>query len=275
MPELPEVEHARRTLERAWTGRTITQVDALDPAVVRTHLSTLPSDALPEGASWLGRWVGARVGPFLRRGKRFGWTCDGVGVRCHLGMTGRWIHRSAPSVKHARLRVRLDDGSDWWFEDPRRFGCVAPVDGDLIEVLEAGLGPDALIALPSPETLGTVLGTGRATIKSRLMDQTRIAGIGNIQATEALWHARIHPATRADRVESWAPLREGIAWTLARTLEDAGQDELVYLSRDPSRNPFLVYGRVGEGCTRCGSELQATRLSGRVSPYCPTCQPAT
>ena len=275
MPELPEVEHARRQLERHWTGRRVRRLHLVEPTSVRTHLSTSPRDALADAESWAGRWTGATVGPVLRRGKRLGWTVGDQAVLGHLGMTGRWIRRDQEQLRHGRLCLELEGGDRWWLEDTRRFGGISPVHGDLVEALEEGLGPDAWLTPVSGPALAGRL-SGRGPVKTQLLDQRKLAGIGNIQAAEALWHAGVHPRTRGCDLSpaQLDGLAAALTWTLTRTLQDAGEGELAYLSQDRIHNPFLVYGRVGSTCKRCSSEIVADRIAGRVSPFCPTCQPS-
>lgn len=243
----------------------------VDPAVLRTHLSTSIRHAHPDAHALAARMVGL-VGAPVRVGKRLGIRLGDLDVLVHLGMTGRWIRRDE-APRHGRIGLHLDDGDAWWFENSRRFGCLVPVE-DLHGALTDGLGPDALEDPPDGPALRDLVGGGRGSVKARLMDQQRLAGIGNIQATEALWFARVHPATPVKDLDeaSWGRLAEGLQWTLRRTLEDAGEEELVYLSSDPTGNPFQVYGRVGAPCLRCGAGIETVRLSGRTSPFCPSCQ---
>jgi formamidopyrimidine-DNA glycosylase len=273
VPELPEVEHARRRLARHVAGRRVRAVHLPDPAVIRTRVSTRPRDAHPAARALAAGLVGAVPQVPLRHGKRLGWRIGGQSLLGHLGMSGRWIDRAEPP-EHGRVGLSLEDGTTWWLEDPRRFGCLAPAEEPLEEAVRAGLGPDAWTEAPDGPTLGRALG-GRAGLKARLLDQTRLAGIGNIQATEALWKAGLHPGIRADALGpgDWVRLAEGLRWTLSRTLEDAGEGELVYVSQDPSQSPFQVYGRAGAPCPACGSPLAQGRFAGRTSPWCPSCQP--
>ena len=275
MPELPEVEHARLQLERAWAGRVVREVEVVVASTVRHRLSSSPSDRLDGATEWMETWVGERFGPIRRHGKRLGWSIGEQRVLCHLGMTGRWIARpDGAEVPHGRLRVRVAPKVSWWFEDSRRFGGISPCLGPLDEALARGLGPDALVDRVDGPALKRACGGGRTAIKSRIMDQARLAGVGNIQATEALWRAGIHPESQASSLDdpAWARLAGAIGWTIRRTLADAGDDELVYLSKDKQKNPFLVYGRVGEPCPTCTVPISTVRLGGRTSPYCAGCQ---
>ncbi|MFK7926975.1 MAG: Fpg/Nei family DNA glycosylase [Myxococcota bacterium] len=273
MPELPEVEHARRQLSRHWEGRRVRELQLTEPTTVRSALSTSPRHAWDGAQAWAGQWSGQCVGPVLRRGKRLGWSVGRLNVLCHLGMTGRWIRRDLQAVPHGRLRVSFDDGQIWWFEDQRRFGAVCPTERSLEDALGQGMGPE-----PWPDPLtGLQLQSrlaGRGSIKTQLMDQSRLAGVGNIQATEALWKAGVHPLIGGNKLneQDFSRIAAALVWTLSRTLREAGADEMVYVSQDPSSNPFRVYGRVGQPCDACNEPIQAIRIAGRISPFCPTCQ---
>ena len=269
MPELPEVAYVRERLARHVTGRRVVDAIVGDPTVFRQTLSNTAPVA-EDAEAVCARTVGGVVGEPIRQGKRLGVRIGEVQLLVHLGMTGRFVCREE-SPKAARFGLALDDGRRWWFEDPRKFGALT-VSDDLERDVSAGLGPDAL---DLAEGLLAERVAGRGAIKTRLMDQHRVAGIGNIQATEALWLAHIHPQTRADALDEaqWAALEEGLQDTLHRTLDDAlAQDELVYLSTNKEKNPFRCYGRVGDPCLRCGTPIQTMKLGGRTSPFCPGCQ---
>lgn len=273
MPELPEVEHARKQWEKLGMGRIVVGVSAPDPTTIRRVLSSRPSDADPDGVLHLANRIGARVMVPIRRGKRLGLPLsDGWVVLCHLGMTGRWIRRS--EGQHGRVGLHLDDGWTWWFEDPRRFGALVLRLAE--EAAWEGLGPDALDHPWTGEELAAAYADCRTAVKPALLDQTRVAGIGNIQAVEALWYAQIAPQTSVVDLDlpAWNRLAEGIRWTLTRTIASAGDGELVYLSQDKGQpNPFVVYGRGGEPCGRCGSLLATSSIAGRTTTWCPDCQP--
>ncbi|MFT7518546.1 MAG: formamidopyrimidine-DNA glycosylase [Kiritimatiellia bacterium] len=281
MPELPEVELCRRSLARWTASRIVVAVHVPDPAVVRGRLTTRPDGALVDGVARLQGLVGGRVVGLSRRGKRLGIQVnisdESVFFVVHLGMTGRWVRREDDQPqRHGRLALRVDDGSVLWFEDPRRFGCVVPVT-DLADALADGVGPDALDADLSATALRDALlgprGRCRAAVKVSLMDQKKLAGMGNIQATEALWRAGLPPdrATEALDDDQWRALALAIRWTLLRTLDMEGDDEVVYLSAG-GRNPFLIYGRAGEPCPTCAEPIRTCRLGGRVTSFCGKCQ---
>lgn len=275
MPELPEVEVCRRQLA-AWSeGRAVAGVRLPDPGAVRRVASSRPSDALPGADAVLAGFVGRRCTGVDRHGKRALWRFGDRALLLHLGMTGKWVRRRADEVpRHGRVGVVLDDGSTLWLVDPRRFGCVVP--GSLAELsaaLGAGHGPDALDAPLDGPGLAARCASGRP-IKVVLMEQGRVAGLGNIQAAEALWRAGIAPQLPASALDAaaWARLAEAIPVQLEATLADTLGDEVVYVS-EGGDNPFAVYGREGEPCPRCGAAIRKTVLGGRATFDCPVCQP--
>ena len=280
MPELPEVEVTRRHLA-AWTsGRTIVEVHPIDPAVVRTQLSTLPAHALPDGATRLRELlVGARTDALVRHGKRLGWRFVGRerGLLLHLGMTGQWLlRRDDVPTAAVRLVLELDDGHRIWFEDVRRFGCIAIAQNVDVDVaLRAGHGADALDEALSADGLRAVL-RGKRAVKVALMDQAVLAGIGNIEAVEALWRAGIHPdrACVSLRDVDVARLADAIPETLRIAISNIDTADYVYVTQG-GENTFQVYDREGEPCPRCNALIAAMRHSGRSTYFCPACQPAT
>lgn len=279
MPELPEVEvHARR-LDRWTRGRRVDAVHLPDPAAVRGTMSTRPSDAHPDGPALVARLVGTTSAGTVRRGKRLGWRFadPDAALLVHLGMTGRWVRRAAADEPPRFARIGLTfNGQTSWFLDSRRFGCVVPLDPATLDAaMTDGLGPDALDPLP-PDELAARVGRGRTAIKHALMDQARLAGLGNIHAVEALWRARIHPGQPANRLEpaAWEALAAAIPAQLADVVRDEdGDDDVVYVS-DGGDNPFAVYGREGEACPRCGAAVARAVTGGRATFWCPGCQPA-
>lgn len=277
MPELPEVEVGRRQLQRWASGRVLREVRVLDRAVVRRVLSSKPSDALPDGEVRLGALVGREAGPLQRYGKRLGWTFGDRAILCHFGMSGAWLHGppSDPPPPVARLGLVFDDVVVW-FVDGRRFGCVVPIAAsELATAIRADCGPDALLEPRDGPGLRAAL-TCKKPIKVAMMEQDRLAGIGNIHAAEACFRAKLWPKKRADTLSAseWAALADAIVAQLSGSIDVEGeQDELVYVNLG-GPNPFSVYGREGEPCPVCGTTIVAEELGGRTTYWCPHCQPA-
>ena len=272
MPELPEVETAARNLRRWTAGRKVVEVVLLDRSAVRRGLSTSARDADPDGALVLEGAHGEVV--VLRRGKRLGLLIGGTPFLAHLGMTGRFVRQDEPP-RHARVELVLDDGSPIFFADARRFGGFATVSGSLEDAVGAGLGPDALDTPLDGPSLRQAL-DARGPLKPLLMDQARIAGLGNIHAAEALWWARLSPFApgRSLTVESAAALAAAITRQLAFALDEVAGEEVTYLSDGAHvANPFQVYGREGRPCAACGTAVLRDVQAGRSTFWCPTCQP--
>jgi formamidopyrimidine-DNA glycosylase len=278
MPELPEVEHARRTLVRALGADPIVRAETADAIVV------------PQGPEVFATLVGARVVGSERRGKSVLLRLSGPGARelalfFHLGMTGRLVVRDAPAaepVRFARWTIATAARAVT-LADARRLGRARV--GAYEEVArDSGfdeLGPDALEVTTGPALAACFAGRGgrplAAPIKTALMDQSRLAGLGNIHAAEALFLARIHPdrATGSLRAAEWEALARGVHETLSRTLASMRDDEeLVYVS-DGGPNPFHVYGKEGEPCPACGAPIRRDEHAGRGTYYCGKCQKKT
>jgi formamidopyrimidine-DNA glycosylase len=268
MPELPEVEFAARNL-RKWTrGATIVAVDAPRTRVLRAR-------GVREGEVVL---VGARVSSVERRGKWIRWLlADRRRIFSHLGLSGRWLRRAvgAPAEPAERLRLDLrarDRVTSLRYVDPRMFGRFVVAEDDLDEW--TSLGPDPLVDPFDGEVLRAAVSGKRGAIKQVLLDQTVLAGVGNIQATEALWRARIDPSARANELtgRQCDALAKAINWTIERTLALEEAPEIQYVGDAGAPNPFLVYGRGGEPCPRCRTVLVRTVLGGRSTALCPRCQ---
>lgn len=272
MPELPEVEFAARNLRRWLTGRRIQSVEAPPSRIFRgTDPAAIAEQLQGQQLDWLDR-----------RGKWLLLAFTGnVGLLAHLGMTGKWLRVPAGSERpsHVRAALALEGGDTIAYRDPRLFGRIAlhPAD-QLLQLPEVrSLGPDPLHDRIDPDALATRLRRSQRPIKVAIMDQGVIAGVGNIQATEALFLAKIHPARPASSLSA-AEVRhlvEAIDQSIEETLVQMGEGESVeYLEDAGAENPFRIYGKAGRRCPRCGATLEKIDLGGRTSVFCPRCQPA-
>jgi formamidopyrimidine-DNA glycosylase len=261
MPELPEVESVRRQLEPELRGRRIVKVWT---DVQRRFLRP----ELLEGHTVL------KVG---RRGKFLICPLDGgLELVLHLGMTGA-LH-FGPADAWTRARLSLDDGRELVFRDMRRFGVLAVVQAGHYQALPtlARLGPEPLSEEFDPERFARDLAATRSPVKPYLLSQRAVAGVGNIYADEALWLARIHPASRrVGRRRAYA-LHGAIRQVLRQALEREGTTfrDFRMLNGESGRNAtFLIaYGQAGRPCPRCGTPLRKMVLGGRGTTFCPTCQ---
>jgi formamidopyrimidine-DNA glycosylase len=274
VPELPEVETVRLQLEPELAGRRFEQVEILDPRLTR------PFD--PAGVA--AELVQERIKEIDRRGKylivRFE---SGRALLVHLRMTGQLLHSNGDALPesdpHRRAVVRLDDGSDVVYRDVRRFGTWLLLEpGELDGYIEERLGPEPLAREFTTRRLGEALAARRAPVKAVLLDQRRIAGVGNIYADEALWRAAIHPLRPAGDLElrELSRLYRGIRTALKAGIARQGATLSDYRTPDGGRgrmqDEFKVYGREGEPCERCGTPIEKIRAAGRGTWYCPSCQ---
>ena len=265
MPELPEVESVRRQLDPELSGRTIEDVwwD--------------PHPGVPRQFFGLERLAGRRVERVGRRGKFLLAPLDGgLELVMHLGMTGSL--RFGLADGYARAGLRLDTGKDLVFRDVRRFGRLAAVDsGDYSAIpLLARLGPEPLTEAFDPLAFAEDLSRTRAPIKPYLLSQRPVAGVGNIYADEALWRARIHPASRRVGRRRAIDLHAAIEHVLQGAIEREGTTfrDYVMVNGASGRNAteLIAYGQAGRACPRCGTALRRIVLGGRGTTYCPSCQ---
>jgi formamidopyrimidine-DNA glycosylase len=274
VPELPEVETVRTRLEPLLVGRRLERVEIHDPRLTR------PFDPARVAAELEGE----RIVAVDRRGKylivRFE---SGRVLLIHLRMTGNLLHGSGASVPpvdpHQRAVVRLDDGSDVVYRDVRRFGTWLVVEPDELEpYLRDRVGHEPLVRSFTTKRLAEALAGRRTPVKSAILDQRRLAGVGNIYADEALWRARIHPQRPAGEVDlaELKALHGGIRAALKAGIERQGATLRDYRTPDGGsgamQHEFKVYGREGEPCDRCGTPIEKIRAAGRGTWYCPNCQ---
>ena len=276
MPELPEVETVRRRLEPVLVGRTLRDVEILDGRLTRPFD---PSEVAAE-------LTGERVAAVERRGKylivRFE---TGRVLLIHLRMTGSLLvarREGLPEDPYRRAVVRLDDGSDVAYRDVRRFGTWLLLEpGELQAYLATRVGDEPLAVLFTASKLGERLTGRRAAVKAALLDQRTVAGLGNIYVDEALWRARIHPLRPAESLDrdELRRLHRAVRATLEHGIARQGSTLRDYALPDGGsgsmQDEFKVYGRGGEPCDRCGTPIAKTRVAGRGTWFCPSCQAAS
>jgi formamidopyrimidine-DNA glycosylase len=271
MPELPEVETIRRQLEPELVGGRIESAQVLDARWTRP----LPPRDLERACA--GRAIEA-VG---RRGKYLLLGLEGDRwLVMHLRMTGNLVLGDAgPEPPYLRAVLRLDDGRELRFTDARRFGTGVMVEGaELEEYLRPRAGIEPLSDGLTAEALEELAAGRRAPLKSFLMVQAGIAGIGNIYADEALHRAALHPLSPAGsmRREHCERLRAGIVETLEAGLANGGASVDDYLDargeRGTMQDEFLVHTREGQPCHRCGEAIRRIVLAARSTYFCPGCQ---
>lgn len=291
MPELPEVETVRRSLAPRITGRLITSVRG----------ETFPDVMGPGGLDRSDELLGRRFTGIDRRGKYLiAGLDDGSALVVHLRMTGQLVVAAPgdPTLRFQHLAIGLVrpvlDGTDrpgasepaadpieLRYADQRKFGRVIHVNPELREGLFRDMGPEPLDIAFAPATLASALVGRRAPVKNVLLDQRRVAGLGNIYVDEALFRARIHPLQPAGSLtsEEIGRLHGGIVTVLEESLVRRGTTFSSFLDgygcEGENGSNLRVYGRGRQNlpCPFCGAPIQSLRLAGRSSSYCAVCQP--
>ena len=290
MPELPEVEVTRRRIEPLLVGRRIAALRTTRPS----YLFLTPPARLRR------KLVGRVVTSLERRGKYLLASLDeGSRLVLHLGMTGQLFSSAATSVRllsataraalnpedqlrfqgdaHTHLRFRFEDGApEVLFRDVRKFGKVLLLDPGKSHPRLDKLGVDALLG--EGEVLFRASRGRTVPIKALLLDQSVIAGVGNIYADEALSRAGVRPGRRAGRVTraEYAAIAEAIREVMLRSIETGGSSIRDYVAPDGSDGRYQlerrVYGRTGEPCFRCGARIRRSVIGQRGTHHCPRCQ---
>ncbi|MGD0817043.1 MAG: DNA-formamidopyrimidine glycosylase family protein [Methanomassiliicoccales archaeon] len=258
MPELPEVEQARRYLETNALNRRILSVEVFDGGVLQDVDPPMFRECL----------TGRSMTTAGRRGKQlFIGLDDGSFLTVHLGMTGDLtVDEDGLIPKHSRIAFRFEGGISLFYSDQRKFGAIGVIGSVDQFVTEHRLGPDAL-CINQSEFRGRVSGRKKA-IKSVLLDQSVLSGVGNLYADEALFQARLHPATRADSI-SQKKLGD-LQRQISRVLRGS-----IAVSSDFSSLPDGYLLRVrneGTECPRGNGLLALIKVGGRTSIFCPKCQ---
>lgn len=285
MPELPEVETIRRQLEPDLIDRRIESAEVLDDYFTKPE----PPAAFERAAE------GREVVDVGRRGKYLLLDLDdGNAIVIHLRMTGSIvllapdgleqpgdprIHVPETAEKHLKARFVLDDEGELRFTDPRRFGrgFIAGREA-LDEYFAARLGVEPLSDEFTVEEMARVSANRTGPLKSFLLNQKVVAGVGNIYADEALFRARLHPLSPAGsmREEHHRALRDGVVDALDRGLDLGGASIDDYRDakgeRGAMQNEFLVHRRQGEPCPECGHPIERIVVGGRSTYFCPECQ---
>jgi formamidopyrimidine-DNA glycosylase len=272
MPELPEVETIRRQLAPHLDGRTIVEAQILDPRWTRP--------APPAAVE--AELRGAVVERVSRAGKYLVWALSGDRyLLMHLRMTGTLLFDPVAPPPHTRVLFDLDDGHRLVYVDPRRFGTGHLVFGAAArdEYLNSRIGVEPLTPEFTTQHLRSLARDRAAPIKAFVLDQRRIAGVGNIYADEALFRAGIHPLRPAGRLTAadWSRLRDGIEEALSAGIEAKGAsiDDFRHLdgARGSFQDQFLVHRRAGEACPTCGRPIRKIVVGGRGTYVCEHCQP--
>jgi formamidopyrimidine-DNA glycosylase len=280
MPELPEVETVRRGLAPVLVGRTLSSV-----------VIGRPDLRFPFPERFADRLTGLTVVSIDRRAKYLIWTMTGgVTLIVHLGMTGRftvgggrlgeYVHDTGLNPKHDHIRFELDDGGVVTYNDPRRFGFVDLLAEGMVGDYSGfrGMGPEPLSEDFSAAYLKAAFARRRGPVKQALLDQTVVAGLGNIYVAEALFRSRINPLRPAVAigVRPLGRLVSCIKEVIGEAIAAGGSSISDFASTDGAAGRFQmsfnVYGREGDGCSVCGQPILRIVQSGRSTFFCPRCQ---
>ena len=270
MPELPEVETVVRSIQPLVVGKTIKAIEtAADyPKVLATHTP-------PEFNRLI---TGQRIVAARRRGKYIVLELNGGYLLIHLRMTGRLLTRLGKSdkPKHVTATVIFGDGSNLYFKDYRKFGRLYYVDS--LDYLDQRLGIEPLSEEFSRRWLISRLKTSKRKIKPLLLDQSFIAGLGNIYVDEALWAAKIHPETISNKIirNKTIMLHGAIQLILKQSIAKNGTTIINFKFGDGEIGEFVnelkIFDRTGEPCPRCNTKIIKTRVAQRGTYLCPRCQ---
>ncbi len=267
MPELPEVQTVVLTLTPKVVGKRIAAVKHVRRDIVTPIDADLPA-----------RLTGRRIKSISRRGKRIIFQLDdGNRFYVHLGMTGQLtvVKPEVPAPPHTHLEIDLGR-ERLRFRDPRRFGGIWWLGRETLP--DAGMGPEPLKLRPA-QLFRRLHATTRA-VKNALLDQTVVAGLGNIYVDEALFAASIHPLSAANELKpaQVAKLNRAIKTTLNRALRHRGSTLRDYMDADGASGGFQklhrVYDRTGKPCRKCRTPIERIVLGGRSTHFCPICQAA-
>ncbi len=274
MPELPEAETIARGLHSVLPGRVIASVTILRDDVVKGPPRGFAA-ALP----------GRQFRDVGRRGKNVVFTFeDGSRLVINLGMTGRILSGAnsgqARRATHPAVHFHLADGGCVTYDDVRRFGLLTLIPRARWRDWSRRLGPEPLARSFTARVLRKTLSRSRAPVRSLLLDQRKIAGVGNIYAVEALWFARIHPATPANVIgeRATARLHRSVRRVLRRAIRAGGTTLRNYRNAEGDVGRFgralHAYGRADEPCVRCRTSIERIVFGGRSAFFCPRCQAA-
>ena len=271
MPELPEVETVRRGLEKLILGKTIQSVEVKYPKMIQTDRDAFRQD-LP----------GQEIRAMGRRGKYLLFYLTDLVLISHLRMEGKYFFYpdEVPLRKHAHVFFHFTDGSTLVYEDVRKFGTMEVLIPELVDsyFLAKKIGPEPTEADFKAPAFQAALKKSKKPIKSALLDQKLVAGLGNIYVDEVLYRAKVHPARLGQSLtarEAKAIRKETIA-VLAQAVEKGGSTVRSYSNAfgedGTMQEEHQVYGKTGQPCLRCGTPIEKIQLGGRGTHFCPHCQ---
>ena len=273
MPELPEVEVIKRGLQKHLPGRKVLEIVAGNKKL-----------RLPMPRKNLKKYIqGARFISVDRRAKFLLLTMDnGAILIVHLGMTGRLgiFPADTPRAKHDHLRLQLDNTMQLRFNDIRRFGFIQVLEPgcDINKTVLANLGPEPLGQDFTPKYLKQCAANKSRPLKTFLMDNRVVVGIGNIYACEILFHARLKPTKKVSSltIRQWTKIVESSRYVLQKAIDSGGTTISDFVNESGKSGYFQLelqaYGRLGQACNACSTKIIKKTMAGRSTFFCPKCQ---
>lgn len=273
MPELPEVETVKRTLEKLVLGKTIEDVKVYWPKIIKN-----PTDVEQFVLLLKGQTV-QRMG---RRGKFLIFYFEDIALISHLRMEGKYglYPKDEPFDKHTHVIFSFTDGIELRYRDVRKFGTmhIFPIGEENKHLPLSQLGPEPFSKDFTTQYFSQALAKTTRKIKPTLLDQTIVTGLGNIYVDEALYRAGIHPERLANSLtkSEVEKLRKEIIATLTEAVEKGGSTVRSYVNSQGQIGMFQlelnVYAQEGKPCKRCGTPIEKIKVGGRGTHYCPKCQ---
>ena len=271
MPELPEVETVRRGLEKLILGKKISNIDIHYPKMIKTDLHEFQKEMPGQVILSMGR-----------RGKYLLFYLSDKVLISHLRMEGKYFYYpdQVPERKHAHILIHFEDGGTLVYEDVRKFGTMELLPPKLLEAyfVTKKLGPEPTEQDFDLARLKLALKKSKKPIKSHLLDQTLVAGLGNIYVDEVLWRAKIHPFRSSNSLSSQEArkVHDETIKVLGQAVEKGGSTIRTYTNafgEDGTMQEFhQVYDKTGQACSRCGAIIEKIQLGGRGTHFCPKCQ---
>ncbi|MEA2020614.1 MAG: bifunctional DNA-formamidopyrimidine glycosylase/DNA-(apurinic or apyrimidinic site) lyase [Patescibacteria group bacterium] len=269
MPELPEVETIRRELDRELPGLEVREIICKDERLLKPDPEEVRDVVVGEKFEKVGRR--AKLLIFRLSGSK--------NLLCHLRMSGRLLFRdeSDPEDKYVSVIFKLPKGKELRFASARKFGYIKLANNQTVEEILNDYGPEPFKDLTLKKFKKIVSNSG-AAVKNLLMDQKKIAGVGNIYANDALFLAKINPEKKAKQLtdSQIENLYKSLEQVLKEGMETGGASDQWYRDaygrKGKYQRYFKVYGRAGETCSRCGGKIKRIKVGGRSTFFCPHCQ---
>jgi len=271
MPELPEVETVRRGLEKLILGKKISNIDIRYPKMIKTDLDEFQKEMPGQVIQTMGR-----------RGKYLLFYLSDKVLISHLRMEGKYFYYpdQVPERKHAHVLIHFEDGGTLVYEDVRKFGTLELLAPELLDsyFISKKLGPEPTVKDFDLGSFKLALKKSKKPIKSHLLDQTLVAGLGNIYVDEVLWRAKVHPSRTSNSLtaQEARKVHDETINVLGQAVEKGGSTIRTYTNafgEDGTMQEFhQVYDKAGQACSRCETIIEKIQLGGRGTHFCPKCQ---